>query len=410
MRCALRHAVLTAALLAAGAASPSAQVSVPTPLTYEQSLDLATSRNRQIEAARRERAIREAAIRTARQIPNPDVSVEVTQDVPHQLFTVGVPVEVGSKRGRRIDVAKEELGLADLDVQSALRAIRRDLRIAFYSLIAADERVRLAESVVDIARRVRDAAQLRFDTGAAPRLEVLQADLGVTRAETDLELARSTRAAEQATLNAILDLPPQQALVVTGQLSDRVRAITYDEALALATTANVDLLAIDRQIAVEQRRLDLIRAERVPTPVFSVSGLFHAPGEFTSAVGAGMAVSVPIFYRNQGEVAASIATAAQLRMRREALRRTIENDVYATVARIDAERRQVEAFEQRLVPTAADLESLAEEAYRAGRTSVLALLDAQRSLRDVRREALQAAFDLQASFAQLEELLGTSIP
>ena len=63
----------------------------------------------------------------------------------------------------------------------------------------------------------------------------------------------------------------------------------------------------------------------------------------------------------------------------------------------------------RLIPTATDLESLAEESYRAGRTSVLGVLDAQRSLRDVRREALQAALDLQMSFADLEEILGTDI-
>jgi outer membrane protein TolC len=52
---------------------------------------------------------------------------------------------------------------------------------------------------------------------------------------------------------------------------------------------------------------------------------------------------------------------------------------------------------------------LAEESYRAGRTSVLGVLDAQRSLRDLTREALQAALDLQLSLADLEELLGTEI-
>src|SRR5919201_7003177 len=406
MRWRLRSFVSTAFSAAITLSAAAQPPSVPTPLTYTQAVELASARNLQIQAARRARAIREGAIRTARQILNPDVTVELTQDVPHQLFTVGVPVEVGGKRSRRIDLAREELTLADIDLQTEARAVRRELRTAFYSLIAADERVRLAENVLDISRRVREAAQARFDTGAAPRLEVLQADLGVTRAEADLELARSTRASEQATLNGVLDLPPQQALLVSGALSDQVRAISYDEALAIATASSVDLLALDRQIAVEQRRLDLIKAERVPTPVFSVSGLFNAPGEYVSAVGAGISMTVPIFYRKQGEIAASIATTAQLRTRRDATRRTIENDVFGTIARIDAERRQVEAFDQRLVPTAANLESLAEEAYRAGRTSVLALLDAQRNLRDLRRDALQAELDLQLSFAQLEELLG----
>ena len=70
----------------------------------------------------------------------------------------------------------------------------------------------------------------------------------------------------------------------------------------------------------------------------------------------------------------------------------------------------MEVFEQRLVLIVIDLESLAEESYRAGRTSILAVFDAQRSLRDLRREALQVMLDLQFSLADLEEILGTALP
>jgi cobalt-zinc-cadmium efflux system outer membrane protein len=404
------HTVVALAAFAFPTVATAQAPAVSGPLTYEQALDLATVRNLNLEAARRQRAIRESAIRTARQIPNPDVSVELTQDVPHQAVSVDVPIELGGKRARRIELAQAELTLADIDVQAELRAVRRDLRQTFYTLIAADERVRLAESLLDIARRVRDAAQARFETGAAPRLEVMQADLGVTRTETDLELARATRVAAQATLNAVLNQPPQNALAVTGRLSDHVAPITYDEALAIATTSNVDLIGLDRQVAIEARRVELLRAERTPTPVLSAGGLFNSPGEFSSASRVAVSVGLPIFGRNQGEIAGSIATTAQLRTRREATLRTVENDVYGTIARIDAERRQVDAYEQRLVPTATSLEALAEESYRAGRSSVLALLDAQRSLRDFRREALQAALDLQLSIAELEEILGRPVP
>jgi outer membrane protein, heavy metal efflux system len=148
----------------------------------------------------------------------------------------------------------------------------------------------------------------------------------------------------------------------------------------------------------------------VPTPAFSLSGAFNSPGEYTFAPGAGVSLTVPIFSRNQGEIAQSIATTSQLSAQRDATRRDVENSVFGTVAKIDANRRRVDAFTQRLVPTATNLESLAEESYRAGRTSVLAVLDAQRSLRDLSLEALQASLDLQTSLADLEELLGTAIP
>ncbi len=409
LRLAIGGAVLLLALGARPAAAQGVQASVPTPLTYEAAVDLATSRNLGVEAVRRQRAIRDASIRAARQFQNPDFSFEWSQDTPHQVFSVAVPIEIGGRRGRRIDLATEERTLAEIDVQVELRAVRHEVRQAFYSLIAADERVRLANEVLDIARRLHDAAQARFDAGAVPRLEVLQADLGVTRAETDLDLARSIRAAAQASLGAILNLPPQQALVLSGSLADRRSVVAYEQALAVATTSNTDLVGLDRQIAVEERRVEMLRAERLPTPVFSVSGLFDSP-DFSSAASAGVGMTLPLFSRNQGEIAQSVATTSAIRGRRDATRRAVENDVFGTVAKIDAERRQVEAYEQQLVPTATNLESLAEESYRAGRTSVLGVLDAQRSLRDLSREALQAALDLQLSLADLEELLGTPLP
>ena len=403
--------VLAASRAAAQVPSTSAtQAAIGTPLTYAAALSLATTRNLALEAARRQRAIREAAVRIARQIPNPDVIVEVTRDVPHQIASFNLPVEIGGKRSRRVDLAREELTLAEVDVQTEMRAVRRDLRQSFYALMAADEQVELAESVLDIARRVRDAAQARFETGAAPRLDVLQADLGAARAETDLDLARSTRIAAQASLNGVLNASPQEARVVAGSLTDNTTVPAYNRALAIALTSNVDLTRIDREIAVEQRRGDLVRAERIPTPVFTVGGVFNAPGEFTAGLSGAVGIGLPIFSRNQGEIAESIAAASKLRAERDATRRTIENEVFGTLARIDARRRQVDAYRQRLVPTASNLESLAEESYRAGRTSVLAVFDAQRSLRDFRRDATQAALDLQFSIADLEQLLGTSLP
>lgn len=405
----LRLTTITVLLVGAAVTIAAQQPAISGPLTLDRALELASSRNLAVAAARRARAIREGALKTAGLRPNPSASFEVSRDTPHEVFVFDLPVELGGKRGRRIELAKEELTLADVDVQTELRTVRRELRQAFYSVIAADERIRLADSLVEVARRVRDVAQAMFETGAAPRLDVLQADLGVARAETELDLARGIRTFEQARLNAVLDFPPQQATTVAGSLTEGIADLTYERALAMATASNVDLIALDRQIAVEERRVAVLRAARTPTPTFSISGLIDNPGEFNVGAGAGVSMELPLFSRNQGQIAESLATTAQLRARRAATLRTIENTIAGTIARIDAERRQLEAFERRLVPTANDLQSLAEESYRAGRTSVLGLLDSQRSLRELRRDALQAALDLQLSLAELEEILGTAL-
>ena len=406
----LAAVVCVAALVWPSSAGAQPVPPLPSPLSFDAARAFADAHNPAIDASARGLAIREAGIRVARQRPNPSVGAEVSRDSPHQTLTLDVPFEVGGQRRRRIELAQGELTLAGVDVQASRRMVRRQVREEFFGLLAADAQLRLAQSILDIATRTRDAAQARFEAGAVARLEVMQADLGVSRADADLDAARSARVTAQARLNGVLGLPPQQPVTLQGTLPDHTAAPGYDAALDGASTSNTDLVGLDRQIEMEGRRLALLRAERMPAPVFSVSGLFHSPGDFTAAPSAAVNIGLPLFSRNQGEIAAAIATTAQLRGQRESMRRIVQTAVFSASSRIDAARRRVDTFTDRLLPVATELEALSEESYRAGRTSVLGLLDAQRSLRDLSRDAVQAGLDLQLALAELEDLLGTPLP
>ena len=162
-------------------------------------------------------------------------------------------------------------------------------------------------------------------------------------------------------------------------------------------------------MAIEDRRLGLLKAERIPTPVFSLGAVFNAPGEFDVGYRAGLSLAVPLFSRNQGEIAGSLARGDQARFRRDALRRAVEARVYAAHARAEARRAQVTSYRDTLVPTATLIESLAEEGYRLGRNPILAVLDAQRGLRDVKGEYFSALLSLQSALADLEDVLGGPI-
>ncbi len=391
--------------LAAAAAAPAQDV----PLTFQAAFELAAARNLGLEAARRQKAIREAQIRIAKQYQNPDVAFEASRDVPHEVLTFNIPVEIGGRRGRRIELAQTEAAQADLDVRIEMRTLRRNLRQSFYGLLAADERVRLAEEIVALVERLRQVTQARFEEGAAPRLDVLAAELGVARATADLDLARSTRAAAQADLNAVLNQPAGQAVSVTGNLGDAGAVPNVAGATSLAVASNTDLLAAEQEAAVEVRRVSLLKAERVPTPTFSIGGVFDAPGEFQAGLAGGVSLAIPLFNRNGGEIAEANATLSQIHARRDAIRRTVENGVFSAVARIEALGRQLDSYRKTVVPAATELATLAEESYKLGRNTVLALIEAQRALRDVRREYLQALVDYQSAVADLEEVIGAAI-
>lgn len=378
-------------------------------MTFAQVLELATAQNLELAAVRRARAIREAEVRAAGQWANPEFSAEITRDSPHGDLAVGLPFDIAGVRSKRVALAKAGLAMADIDEAAAAARLRRDVRLAFYGVLVADETASLAEDVVRVAQRVRDVAQARFEEGAAPRLDVMQADLGVVRAKTDVDMARSSRLAARADLNALLNRPPGMSLALAGDASDLPPLPTLDAATAAALAHNVDLLSMEREAEIESSTLRVLKAERVPEPTFSFGTALNAPGEFNVGPHAGVSLAIPLFSRNQGEIAGSLARTGTIKARREALRRQVEARVFAAVERVGARRAQVDAFRAQLLPTATELQGLAEESYKLGRDSILAALDAQRSLRDVKFECLQALLALQEAVADLEDILGAPI-
>jgi outer membrane protein, heavy metal efflux system len=392
-------------LLAAASASTLAQ---EPPLTFQSALELAVARNLDLAAARRGRAVRQAELRTAGQHPNPDLVFESTKDTPHQTLSLDIPFEPW-KRSARVDVAKQELTLSDVEDAAALQLLRRQVRLAFHGLLAADEAMALATSMDELASRVREVAQARFDEGAAPKLDVMQAELGVSRARADLELARSARTSAQAGLNGLLDRPPAGPLAVTGDIAQGAVLPAVDQVVASAAAHNPELRTAEREVAIEERRLGLWKAERIPTPVVSVGAVFDAPGEFDVGYRAGLSLAVPLFDRNQGQIEGSLARGEQARLKRDALRRSVEARAFAAHARAVAQRAQVAAYRDTLVPTATTIEALAEEGYRLGRNPVLAVLDAQRTLRDAKSEYLAAILAFQSALADLEDVIGGPI-
>jgi cobalt-zinc-cadmium efflux system outer membrane protein len=393
-------ALLVAASLPGSAEEP--------PLTFQSALELAVARNLDLAAARRGRAVREAEVQAAGQHPNPGLVFESTKDTPHRMLSLDIPVEPW-KRSARIDLAKQELTLADIEDAAALQLVRRRVRLAFHGLLAAEEAVSLATSMDQVAARVREVAQARFEEGAAPRLDVMQAELGQSRAKADLELARSARTSYQAELNALLDRAPAEPLAVAGDVAESAPLPAVEQVVESAAARNTELRAAEREVELEERRLGLWKAERVPTPVVSVGAVFDAPGEFDVGYRAGLSLAVPLFDRNQGQIAGSIARGEQARLRRDALRRSVEAKAFAAHAHAVAQRAQLAAYRDTLVPTASTIESLAEEGYRLGRSPVLAVLDAQRTLRDTKREYLAALLSFQSALADLEDVLGGPI-
>jgi cobalt-zinc-cadmium efflux system outer membrane protein len=400
---------LTIALLTSVALSTLAlQAQAPASLTLNESMVRAAESNRTVLAARTARNIGTAELMAAGQRPNPEVSVEAERETPHWSFGAGVPIEIGGKRQARIGVAQAALATNDAELERVIEDVRSDVRRAYYQAVAASRNVEIAEELQQIAVRARDAADLRFKTGAAPRLEALQAELILAEAQNDVIARRGTVTAARAELNALLAFP----LDASPTLADALNSGTVPSAAgasALALERNAELRVLARQIEEQRARLALAKAMRRPDPVVSGTLTYDAQPEFTFGWRAGVAVALPLFTTGRFEIAIADATLNRAIAERDSRAAQVTGAVTAAVARAAAARQTLDRYESEILPASRQVEQMAQESYASGQSGLAALLQTVQSAREIRQRALQAALDYQIALADLERAMGTPL-
>jgi cobalt-zinc-cadmium efflux system outer membrane protein len=393
--------------LPALAQTPSA---TPTsPLTLQAAVDRALAVNPAVAAARLRRAASQAEIGVARERLNPEGLVEIDKETPHEAYTVTMPLELGGKRARRIAVAQAAATSTEAEITQVIAETRANVRGAYFNRALAEARLALLQELRDIATRARDAAQQRFDAGSAPRLEVVQAQLALAEAQNQADAAQGEVTASRARLDALLGLPLDTAMPLATPL-DAGTTPAADAAMAVARSASAELQVLDRRIEEQRARIALAQALRVPDITPEATLTHGAEPEFTTGWRAALGISIPLFTSHRAGVELEQATLTQLTAERDAALARITGDVTSAVALADAQRQQFVRYRDTIVPQALDVERMAEDSYRLGRTGITALLQALQSSGDVRLRSLQAAADFQAALTDLERAVGAPLP
>jgi len=378
-------------------------------LSLQAALDLAAKQNLDLIAARQRRAVALAGVLIARQRPNPIFNFTALRDTPHEGLFIDQPFEIGGKRGRRIEVANQVGALTDLEITGWERQVRRKTREAYFQLSFTQAESARLRHLLELAQRLDQIARERFEAGDVPQLEVFQAGLEVARAQSEYKVAQQEERVSLSQLNALLNEPATTSWQLVEMLRDLPPTVVLPELVQSAYNSNPALQHVAQEQKVEESRRGLLKAERIPNLDFEYGMDFNAPHDFRAGPRGQITMALPLFARNQGEIAQSLATQRVLNAEEAATKRSVAAQVETAYFDLDARRTQAETYRDSLVPIAQKLEGLAEESYRAGKADILMVLTAQRNVQDVERNYLQSLLSVQNAFAGLEELVGTPI-
>jgi cobalt-zinc-cadmium efflux system outer membrane protein len=387
----------------------SAQVAPVGSLTMQAAIERAMAANPTIAAARLRGPINLANLAVARERLNPEGSIELEKETPKEAYGVAVPLELGGKRARRIEVAEATIRAGDAEIAATIAQVRNGVRRAYFGQIVAEQRLTILREQRDISIRTRDTAQARLDAGDVPRLEVMQAQLALAAVENEATAAEGTASAARAALNALLAQPLDTPTVLSTTI-DEAAPPTTEAALIFAQTASTELISLDRQIEAQRARIQLAQALRVPdlTPTFTLT--HRAEPEFTYGWRAGAAVTLPLFTTHRAGVLVEQTTLDQLTAQRQATLLRIQGEVTAASERAQAQRQLFVRYRDQIIPQAQQVEQLAQDAYQLGQTGIGPLLLALQATRDVRLRSLDAIDQFQTALADLERAMGAPLP
>lgn len=377
-------------------------------LTLAAAIRLALANNPDIMIARREYAATEGALIQGQARPNPELSFqqEDTRSATRtSALQINLPIEMGGKRQARIDAAQRGRELAAAELTQRQGEVRAAVIGAFFDVLSAQERIRLAQEALSLTQRVTDVTGKRVIAGKISPVEETKARVSEAQVKVELSQAQGDLRISRQKLSSLWGNATPRFERVDGVVVD-LPEVPSVAALDLRVLASPSL----RRTEVElQRRIALTHVEqtkRTPDPTISL-GVKRAP-ESTNQILLGVSIPLPFFDSNQGNLLEALRREDKARDEIVANRLRLQSEVLQARERLLTARTEVDALRDEVLPGAQSAYDAAGKGFDAGKFSFLETLDAQRTLIQARTQYLKALAETHRAATEIERLLGDS--
>jgi cobalt-zinc-cadmium efflux system outer membrane protein len=410
--------VVASTILCLGSRTVAAQA-VFRSLTIEEAVDEAVQRNLALLAERANLSIAEASLITARLRPNPVLSGGANSldwlgtgfnevngaGPPEYAVRVDVPFERAHKRELRTEVADDAKRIAEAQFAEAVRKVKLDVTLAGIDVLEAKAKLQLAQDNLQALDHLLQLNERRLTSGAIAPLEVSRSRVAMLQYRGNVRTAQLSLTQARLKLLPLLGRKPEDAPIDINDRLGLAPAPASPDLAALQTTARSarpDLLAAQREQARTQADLRLQIAQgKIDYALGAeyrrqqgVNGKGNMLGLFFSA-------PLPVFNRNQGEIARAEAESDKATRSVSALETGLASEVSSAYEAFDASRQLLIEIERDLLTPTTEARAGTTYMYQAGATSLLDVLDAQRAYNDT----MDTYYSAQAAYRRAQATL-----
>lgn len=340
--------------------------------------------------ARADSAAAQALVTTAREFPNPILSLGYSKAIPKYHVELDQPLEYPWVRRARTRAARLAATAAVGLLEAERAAVQHDVVVAYVRAAAAAAVVRLSTRNARDARRLLAIVRARRDAGDASELDVLLASITAGQL-ANTALSDSALAVEALfVLQALIGLSTSRVEIALGDSLEALplQLVPASGAPAAPLPAEPLLITAGQQsLEAAQGQFVFERLSRFPVP--SVRLGFET-GDPTGAEPGilptfGVGLPLPLWNHNRGAIAVARANAtraaAQLALTERATREAIAAATRQRTVAAELVRRDLKIAEE-----AQRVAELSITAYREGAYPLATVLEAERTARDALRQ------------------------
>jgi outer membrane protein TolC len=371
------------------------------------------------EARERARAARESAPAAAR-LPDPEFEYQLwaqplarplaLDEAQMHMFGVRQAIPAPGSLGAQSDAAHEQ---AKISTESR-RAREQDLvaraRRAYAQYYLADREFRIHLDHMRLTEQLLDAARAAYQGGRGTQQDVLRAAVTISRLHNDVALVDGQRRTARGLLNTLMARPVDAPLGPPAAIDPstiEVRSAALERALA----ERPEIAAAESAIRAREHELDAARStERWPSFMVGVQYMLMPMEMERHNYGVMLSMSLPWFNPRYGEeVRAAEARVAAERSALSSSRSAARYELYEALERLRTARESLAIVDRDVLPQAQQSFEISSAAYRGGQGDSLALLDALKSLLDVRIERERALARVESALADVERAAGAPL-
>ena len=389
-----------------------------------QILDEALRNNPEIQAAKKKDEAIRAKAKQATYLEDPELNLEawgVPLNQPLRYRSAN-PLIVGvrqklpffGKLGLKGEIAGQDVRMAEEELRAKEQQIVAKVKSAYADYFMASKGVEIYRELLELLGHTSATAEGLYQVGRAPQQDIIKALLErtellnkVTWAERDLSISR-------ARLNTLMSRSPDALLAQPGEPAITPVDFRSSDLERIAVTQRPELRSLQSSITRSDKAVELAERNR-KFPDFMV-GLqyWFAPDQSTKHMYAPMlTLSIPFSPwtkdKHDYEIEEALAERQAARANLAAMKNMALFEIRDMSTKAEAAMRSISIYRDGLLPQAEQSFQAAVAAYQTGGVNFMTLLDAQRTIRDVRMGYYKSLVDYEQSRADLERAVGKEL-